>query len=89
MGCACLTWDAATPGIRRELLNRGAALIAAIVNIQKLMLWLELHGHTAQSLPALASLCASITSLLAIAVVLFAIIAALAARQLELGGTSD
>lgn len=59
-----------------------AALIAAAVNIlQKLMLWLELHGHTAQPLPALASLCAAITSFLAIAVVLFAIIAGLAAKQ--------
>lgn len=63
-----------------------AALIAAIVNmLQKLMLWLELHGHTAQPLPALASLCAAITSLLAIAVVLFAIFTALAARWLGLG----
>ena len=67
-----------------------AALIAAIVNmLQKLMLWLELHGHTAQPLPALASLCAAITSLLAIAVVLFAIFAALAARRLELGSATE
>jgi hypothetical protein len=66
-----------------------AALIAAIVNmLQKLILWLELHGHTAQPLPALASLCAAITSLLAIAVVLFAIFAALAARRLGLGSAS-
>jgi len=66
-----------------------AALIAAIVNmLQKLMLWLELHGHTAQPLPALASLCAAITSLLAIAVVLFAIFAALAARRLGLGSAT-
>jgi hypothetical protein len=66
-----------------------AALIAATVNIlQKLILWLELQGHTAQPLPALASLCAAITSLLAIAVVLFAIIAALAARRLGLGSAS-
>lgn len=65
------------------------ALAAAIVNmLQKVVLWLELHGHTAQPLPALASLCAATTSLLAIAVVLFAIIAALAARQLGLGGGS-
>lgn len=41
-----------------------AALIAATVNIlQKLILWLELHGHTAQPLPALASLCAASRSL--------------------------
>lgn len=67
-----------------------AALIAATVNIlQKLILWLELHGHTAQPLPALASLCADITSLLAISVVLFVIMAALAARQLGLGGDSE
>lgn len=67
-----------------------AALIAATVNVlQKIILWLELHGHTTQLLPALASLCAAITSLLAIAVVLFAIIAALAARQLGLGGTNE
>lgn len=67
-----------------------AALIAATVNIlQKLILWLELHGHTAQPLPALASSCAAITSLLAIAVVLFATIAALAARQLGRGGDSE
>ena len=67
-----------------------AALIAATINIlQKLILWLELHGHTAQPLPALASLCAAITSLLAIAVVLFAIIAALAARLLGLRSASE
>jgi hypothetical protein len=64
-----------------------AALVAATVNVlQKLVLWLELHGHTAEPLPALASLCAAITSLLAAAVVLFAIITALAARRLGLGG---
>jgi hypothetical protein len=67
-----------------------AALIAATVNIvQKLILWLELHGHTAQPLPALASLCAAITSLLAIAVVLFVVIAALAARRLGLGSAAQ
>jgi hypothetical protein len=66
-----------------------AALIAATVNIlQKLILWLELHGHTAQPLPALASWCAAITSLLAITVVLFAVIAVLAARQLGLRSVS-
>jgi hypothetical protein len=58
-----------------------AALIAATVNIlQKLILWLELHGHTAQPLPELASWCAAITSLLAAAVVLFSTGGALAAR---------
>lgn len=62
-----------------------AALIAAIVNIlQKVILWLELHGHTAQPFPAFASLCAAITSLLAIAVVLFAVIAVITARLLRL-----
>jgi hypothetical protein len=67
-----------------------AALIAATVTIvQKLVLWLELHGHTAQPFPALASLCAAITSLLAITVVLFAVIAALAARQLGLRSASE
>jgi len=66
-----------------------ATLTAAIVNmLQKIILWLELHGHTEQPLPALASLCAAITSLLAIAVVLFAIFAALAARRLGLGSAS-
>jgi hypothetical protein len=66
-----------------------AALIAATVNIlQKVILWLELHGHTAQPLPALASLSAAITSLLAIAVVLFAVTAGLAACQLKLGSAS-
>jgi hypothetical protein len=64
-----------------------AALIAATVNIlQKLILWLELHGHTSQPLPELASLCAATTGLLAITVVLFAVIAALAARQFGLRG---
>jgi hypothetical protein len=67
-----------------------ASLIAAIVNVlQKLILWLELHGHTAQPLPGLASLCAAITSLLAITVVLFTIIAALAARQLGLKSAGE
>jgi hypothetical protein len=57
------------------------ALLAATVNVlQKVVLWLELHGHTAQPLPALASLCAAITSVLAAAVVLFSIGGALAAR---------
>lgn len=66
------------------------ALIAATVNIlQKLILWLELHGHTAQPLPMLASLCAAVTSLLAITVVLFAVIAALAARRLGLRSASE
>lgn len=66
-----------------------AALVAATVNIwQKLILWLELHGHTAQPLPALALWCAAITSLLAIAVVLFTVIAALAARRLRFGSAS-
>jgi hypothetical protein len=60
------------------------------VNIlQKIFLWLELHGHTAQPLPALASACAAITSLVAIAVVLFAVIAALAARRLGLRSAGE
>lgn len=60
-----------------------AALLAASVNIlQKLVLWLELHRHTEQPLPAIASWCAVITSLLALTVVLFVALGALAARRL-------
>lgn len=67
-----------------------AALIAATVNIlQKLLLWLELHGRSAQPFPAAASLCAAITSILATAVVLFVIVATLAGRQLRPQDASD
>jgi hypothetical protein len=65
-----------------------AALIAATVNVlQKLVLWLELNGHTAQPLPALASLCAAMTSALAIAALLFSITGALAAWLLGVRAT--
>ncbi len=64
-----------------------AALTAATANVlQKVVLWLELHGHTAQPLPTIASLCAAITSLLAIAVVLFCIASAFAPRLIGLRG---
>jgi hypothetical protein len=67
-----------------------AALIAATVNaLQKLALWLELHGHTAQPLPALASLCAAMTSILAIAALLFSITGVLAARLLRIRGAPN
>jgi hypothetical protein len=67
-----------------------ASLFAATVNVlQKFILWLELHGHTAQPFPALASLCAAITSLLAIAAVIFSVAGAIAARVLGLRGRPE
>ncbi|HEY1688868.1 MAG TPA: hypothetical protein VGF95_08390 [Solirubrobacteraceae bacterium] len=50
-----------------------AALLAAIANlVQKLLLWLELHGHTAQPLPAIAMACDIVTFGLALPAALFA-----------------
>jgi hypothetical protein len=62
----------------------GGLFVAAITVLQKLPTWPELHGHTAQPFPALASLCAAITSLLAIAAVIFSVAGAIAARLLGL-----
>jgi hypothetical protein len=59
-----------------------AALGAATVNaLQKVVLWLEIHGHTAQPLPALAAACGAITFALATSAALFAALGAIAARR--------
>jgi hypothetical protein len=58
------------------------ALIAAVANaLQKIVLWLELHGHIAQPLPVLAAVCATITFALAISAALFAIGGMIALRR--------
>lgn len=51
-----------------------AAVVAAAINaLQKLLLWLEIHGHAAQPLPALAAACGAITFVLATPAALFAL----------------
>jgi hypothetical protein len=58
------------------------ALVAAIANVlQKVVLWLELHGHIAQPLPAFAAVGGAITFALAIPAALFAILGAVAIRR--------
>lgn len=58
------------------------ALIAAVANaLQKIVLWLELHGHIAQPLPALAAACGTITFTLAISAALFASVGTIAMRR--------
>ena len=58
------------------------ALIAAVVNVlQKLLLWLEVHGHIAQPLPALAAACGAVTFALAVPAALFAITGTIALRR--------
>lgn len=59
-----------------------AAVSAAAFNtLQKVLLWLELHGHVAQPLPGLVAVCAAITFALAFSAALFAVCASLAARR--------
>ncbi len=58
------------------------ALIAAIVNaLQKIILWLELHGHIAQPLPTLAAVGGTITFTFAISAALFAAVGTIAMRR--------
>jgi hypothetical protein len=58
------------------------ALIAAVANaLQKIVLWLELHGHIAQPLPVLAAVCGTITLTLAISAALFAIVGTIVVRR--------
>lgn len=57
------------------------ALIAAVANaLQKIVLWLELHGHIMQPLPVLAAACGTITLTLAISATLFAVGGTIALR---------
>lgn len=57
------------------------ALIAAVVNaLQKIVLWLELHEHIAQPLPALAAVCGTITFTFAISAALFAVVGVIVMR---------
>jgi hypothetical protein len=66
-----------------------AALGAAIVNaLQKLTLWLEIHGHIAQPLPALAAACGAITFALAGPAAVFAAAGAIVARRSPISGPS-
>lgn len=59
-----------------------AALLAAAVNaLQKVLLWLEIHGHIAQPLPALAAASGAITFALATSAALFAALGAIAIRR--------
>lgn len=59
------------------------ALIAAVVNvIEKLLLWLEIHGHIAQPLPALAAACGAITFTLALSAALFTVLGTIMLRRL-------
>ncbi|HWY19386.1 MAG TPA: hypothetical protein VNY27_11830 [Solirubrobacteraceae bacterium] len=68
---------------RAAALLAWGALIAAVANaLQKMVLWLELHGHIAQPLPVLAAVCATITFTLAISAALFAIGGMIALRRL-------
>jgi hypothetical protein len=61
-----------------------AALLAATVNtLQKGVLWLELQGHTAQPLPAIAAMCNVVTNTLAASAALFAIGGAIAIRRMR------
>jgi hypothetical protein len=67
-----------------------AALIAAIVNaLQKIVLWLELRGHIAQPLPALAAVCGTITFTFAISAALFAAVGTIAMRRPSAVRTSE
>jgi hypothetical protein len=59
-----------------------AGLLAAAVNaLQKVVLTLELHGHIAQPLPALATGCAAITFTLAVSAALFVTGGTIAVRR--------
>lgn len=59
-----------------------AGLTAAAINLaQKILLWLELHGHLAQPLPGLAAVCGVLTIVLGLSAALFALGGALALRR--------
>jgi hypothetical protein len=59
-----------------------AGLTAAAINLaQKIVLWLELHGHIAQPLPGLAAACGVLTIVLGLSAALFALGGALALRR--------
>jgi hypothetical protein len=70
---------AATPA---ALLAWGA-LVAAVANaLQKVVLWLELHGHVTQPLPALAAVCGALTFILGISAALLAVAGGIAVRRM-------
>lgn len=74
--------DGRSRAARIAVLLAWGALIAAIANaLQKIVLWLELHGHIAQPLPVLAAVCGTITFALAISAALFAIGGMIALRR--------
>jgi hypothetical protein len=84
--CGRLTRDFARRGRGRAAalaaLLAWAALSAAAVNlVQKVLLWIELHGHTAQPLPALVAACATITFGLAVPAALFALLGGIALHR--------
>ena len=81
--CRALRAPGAPEGSSAAALLAWAALAAAAVNaLQKVLLWLEIHGHIAQPLPALAAACGAITFALATSAALFAALGAIAAPTL-------
>ena len=59
-------------------------LIAAVANaLQKVVMWLELHGHVAQPLPALAAACGTLTFMLGISAALFALAGWITVRRVS------
>lgn len=66
------------------------ALAAAVANaLQKVVLWLELHGHIAQPLPALAAMCGALTFILGISAALFAVTGGIAVRRISCEATPE
>jgi hypothetical protein len=59
------------------------ALVAAVANaLQKVVLWLELHGHVTQPLPALAAVGGALTFILGISAAVFAVAGGIAVRRI-------
>jgi hypothetical protein len=65
------------------LLAWGALVAAAANALQKILLWLELHGDVTQPLPALAATFGALTLTLAILAALFAATAGIAVRRIS------
>ena len=59
------------------------ALVAAVANaLQKVVLWLELHGNVTQPLPALAAVCGALTFILGISAAVFAVAGGIAVQRM-------
>jgi len=66
------------------------ALVAAVANaLQKVVLWLELHGHITQPLPSLAVVGGALTFILGISSALFAVAGGIAVRHMPLEATPE